>query len=132
VPTTLVDSNVLLDIATVRPTLGDLVVAALAKAADSGLLAINALIYAVVSIGFAAIEDLDDARPPDIYLRTPLPYEAAFLAYRRRAGATTSPLPDFYIGARARRAEAAASGSHRVPLSATHSTGCPVTSAIRS
>jgi len=136
--TTLVHSHVLLDIATSDPQWETWSSAVLAKAADSGLLAINPLIYAVVSIGFATIEDLDDALPPDSYLRTPLPHEAAFLAgraflaYRRRGGAKTSPLPDFYIGARARRAEAAASGSHRVPLSATHSTGCPVTSAMRS
>jgi predicted nucleic acid-binding protein len=39
--------------------------------------------------------------------REPLPYDAAFLAgksflaYRRRGGVRTSPLPDFYIGAHA-------------------------------
>lgn len=105
--TTLVDSNVLLDVATADPTWEQWSAGALAAAANSGLLAINPLIYAEVSIGFASIEDLDDALPPDIYLRTPLPYEAAFLAgkaflgYRRRGGARSAPLPDFYIGAHA-------------------------------
>jgi predicted nucleic acid-binding protein len=107
VTTTLVDSNVLLDVATADPTWEQWSAGALAAAANSGLLAINPLIYAEVSIGFASIEDLDDALPPDIYLRTPLPYEAAFLAgkaflgYRRRGGARSAPLPDFYIGAHA-------------------------------
>jgi predicted nucleic acid-binding protein len=53
------------------------------------------------------IEDLARALPADLYRREPLPYEAAFLAgksypaYRRRGGRRSSPLPDFYIGARA-------------------------------
>jgi predicted nucleic acid-binding protein len=105
--TTLVDSNVLLDIATSDPRWGTWSSTALARAADNGLLAINPLIYAEVSIGFATIEDLDEALPPEFYLRTPLPYEAAFLAgkaflaCRRRGGTKTAPLPDFYIGAHA-------------------------------
>jgi hypothetical protein len=45
--------------------------------------------------------------PADRFRREALPYEAAFLAgksflaYRRRGGTRTSPLPDFYIGAHA-------------------------------
>jgi predicted nucleic acid-binding protein len=105
--TTLVDSNVLLDVATDDPAWGAWSADALAQAADEGQLMINALIYAEVSAGFALIEDLDDALPADIYLRAPLPYEAAFLAgkafvaYRKRGGERTAPLPDFYIGAHA-------------------------------
>jgi predicted nucleic acid-binding protein len=63
--------------------------------------------YAEVSIGFGSIEDLDDALPPAVFAREPLPYEAgflagkAFVAYRRRGGARSVPLPDFYIGAHA-------------------------------
>lgn len=62
---------------------------------------------AEVSIRFDRIEELDDALPAEFFQRTPLPWEAAFLAgkcfvqYRRRGGAKTSPLPDFYIGAHA-------------------------------
>jgi predicted nucleic acid-binding protein len=79
----------------------------LATAADEGPLVINAIIYAEVSIGFGSIEELDDALPPEIFSREHLPYEAgflagkAFLAYRRRGGARSVPLPDFYIGAHA-------------------------------
>ena len=54
---------------------------------------------------------MEDALPPDLFRRDPLPWEAAFLAgkcfltYRRRGGVRTSPLPDFYIGAHAAVAE---------------------------
>lgn len=104
---TLVDSNVLLDVATEDSAWGRWSAEALARAADEGPLAINPLVYAEVSIGFGTIEELDDALPPETYVRVPLPYEAgflagkAFLAYRRRKGVKTSPLPDFYIGAHA-------------------------------
>jgi predicted nucleic acid-binding protein len=107
VTATLVDSNVLLDIATEDPAWYDWSAAALASAANDGPLVINAIVYAEVSIGFATIEDLDDALPPEVFARERLPYEAAFLAgkaflaYRRRGGARSVPLPDFYIGAHA-------------------------------
>lgn len=71
------------------------------------MLVINPLIYAEVSVGFARIEELEEAIPCELYLRQPLPFEAAFLAgkafltYRRRGGARLTPLPDFYIGAHA-------------------------------
>jgi predicted nucleic acid-binding protein len=107
VTTTLVDSNVLLDLATDDPRWGLWSAQALGAAADSGPLVINALVYAEVSIGFSTIEDLDDALPADAIEREPLPYEAAFLAgkaflaYRQRGGNRSAPLPDFYIGAHA-------------------------------
>jgi predicted nucleic acid-binding protein len=105
--TTLVDANVLLDVATNDPAWSDWSSRALESAANESPLAINALIYAEVSISFAKIEDLEEALPATLYRREPLPYEAAFLAgktflrYRRRGGAKTAPLPDFYIGAHA-------------------------------
>jgi predicted nucleic acid-binding protein len=112
----LVDSNVLLDIATEDPTWYDWSATALANAANDGTLIINAIIYAEVSIGFPAIEELDESLPPDTFLREALPFEAAFLAgkafltYRRHGGVRSSSptwrrpllaLPDFYIGAHA-------------------------------
>lgn len=103
----LVDSNVLLDIATNDPAWGDWSARALEQAADEAILVINALVYAEVSIGFQTIEDLEDALPSDLYRREDLPYEAAFLAgksflrYRHAGGTRRSPLPDFYIGAHA-------------------------------
>jgi len=105
--TTLVDSNVLLDIATVDATWFDWSSRALEEAANDSALAINALIYAEVSIGYTRIEELEQAIPVGIFRREPLPFEAAFLAgkaflhYRRRGGTRSSPLPDFYLGAHA-------------------------------
>jgi predicted nucleic acid-binding protein len=70
-------------------------------------MAINPLIYAEVSCGYDRIETLDDALPPEYFVREPLPWPAAFLAakaflkYRRRGGSRPTPLPDFYIGAHA-------------------------------
>jgi predicted nucleic acid-binding protein len=103
----LVDSNVLLDVATNDPAWGDWSAEALARTADEAILVINPLVYAEVSIGFDAIEDLEAALPIDLYRREELPYEAGFLAgkcflrYRRAGGLKRSPLPDFYIGAHA-------------------------------
>ncbi|HVZ72050.1 MAG TPA: type II toxin-antitoxin system VapC family toxin [Polyangia bacterium] len=105
--TTLVDSNVLLDVATGDPTWSSWSSEALEAAANESPLAINALIFAEVSVGYARVEELDRVIPSELFRREPLPYEAAFLAgkafvrYRRRGGARTSPLADFYIGAHA-------------------------------
>ncbi len=75
--------------------------------ADGSRPVINPIVYGQVSVGFARIEELDDALPASIFEREALPYEAAFLAgkaylaYPRRSGSKASPLPDFYIGAHA-------------------------------
>jgi len=103
----LVDSNVILDVATSDSTWTEWSEDALDKAASEAVLVINPLIYAEVSVGFARIEELEEALPAELFRRDPLPYEAAFLAgkcfldYRRRGGLRTSTLPDFYIGAHA-------------------------------
>jgi hypothetical protein len=103
----LVDSNVLLDVLTENPRWGSWSADALANQADRDVLAIDPIIYAEVSMGFVRIEDLDAALPPPTFHRLALPWEAAFLAgkcflaYRRRGGVRSSPLPDFYIGAHA-------------------------------
>jgi hypothetical protein len=103
----LVDSNVLLDIATNDPDWGGWSGRVLAEAAEHTTLIINPIIYAEVSVGYTTIEALDAALPVTLYHREPLPWEAGFLAgkcfllYRRRGGARNSPLPDFYIGAHA-------------------------------
>jgi len=104
---TLVDTCVLLDTLTDDPTWADWSEAAMSSAGETGSLVVNAIIYAEVAAGFEAIEDLDEALPPDLFRREPLPYHAgflasrAFLAYRRNSGTKRSPLPDFYIGAHA-------------------------------
>ena len=101
------DSNVLLDIATNDAKWSVWSEAALAECSEHTNLVINPIVYAEVSIGFRTIETLNAALPANLYRREPLPWEAGFLAgkcflaYRRRGGQKTSPMPDFYIGAHA-------------------------------
>lgn len=103
----LIDSNVLLDVATGDPNWGEWSTRALAEAVEYAVLIINPIVYAEVSVGYSTIDALDAALPAALYRREALPWEAGFLAgkcftqYRRRGGLRTSPLPDFYIGAHA-------------------------------
>jgi predicted nucleic acid-binding protein len=103
----LVDANVLLDILTEDAEWKEWSSARLAECANSGLLHINPIIYAEVSVGFERIEELEDSLPHSYFRREALPWEAAFLAgkcfvrYRRDGGSRRSPIPDFYIGAHA-------------------------------
>ncbi|MEV6287225.1 type II toxin-antitoxin system VapC family toxin [Kribbella sp. NPDC051770] len=105
--TTLVDSCVLLDVLTGDPQWGEWSAQAIATAEVEGELVINPLIYAEVSAGYQQVEEVDAALPANLFRREPLPYEAgflaakAFLAYRKRGGTKTAPLPDFFIGAHA-------------------------------
>jgi predicted nucleic acid-binding protein len=98
---------VILDVVTDDPRWREWSSSMLARCAERGMLVINPIVYAEVSIGFERVEELDEALPADSFLREPLPWEAAFLAgkcfleYRRRGGSRRSPLPDFYIGAHA-------------------------------
>ena len=75
--------------------------------ANGVLVDINPIIFAEVSTGYETIEALEDAVPPALYLREPLPWEAGFLAgecfllYRRRGRRRHSPLRGFSIGAHA-------------------------------
>lgn len=103
----LVDSNVLIDIASVDPAWGAWSTAALRRAQDESVVVINPIVYGELAVGFPAIEELDASLPADLYRREGIPYQAAYLAgqcyrdYRRRGGPRTSALPDFYIGAHA-------------------------------
>lgn len=103
----LVDSNVLLDVVGERGQWSTWSEAALQATASLARLVVNPVIFAEVSVRYSRIEDLDAALPANLFDREPLPYEAAFLAgkayldYRRRGGARSSPLPDFFIGAHA-------------------------------
>jgi len=106
-PRTLVDANVLLDLVTGDSDWVAWSVRQLNDARRDGGVAINPIVYAEVSVGYARIEDCDQAFPESQLERLPLPWEAAFLAgkvfkaYRKSGGSRLSPLPDFYIGAHA-------------------------------
>ncbi|MFV2197071.1 type II toxin-antitoxin system VapC family toxin [Nocardiopsis sp. LOL_012] len=103
---TMVDSCVLIDVIKEDPLWAEWSATALTKAADTGRVVINQLVYAEVSLSLAAPGQLDAALD-DLVDREDLPWKAAELAaaahaeYRRRGGAKTSPMPDFYIGAHA-------------------------------
>jgi hypothetical protein len=107
VPGALVDSNVLLDVLTEDPKWFSWSSEWLARCADEAEIVVNPIVYAEVSVGFDRVEDVESALPQDVFVRSPLPWDAAFLAgkcfqaYRRRGGQRRSPLPDFYVGAHA-------------------------------
>jgi predicted nucleic acid-binding protein len=98
---------VIIDVVTGNPHWAEWSSSMLAHCAERGMLVINPIIYAEVSVGFERIEELDEVLPADSFRREPLPWDAAFLAgkcflaYRRQGGTRRSPLPDFYIGAHA-------------------------------
>lgn len=104
---TLVDSIVLIDVATGGSEWADWSASMITRVAEEGRVVINPIIYAEVSLGFDRIEELEEAIPVEYFAREDLPWEAAFLAgqifleYRRAGGARRAPLPDFYIGAHA-------------------------------
>ena len=95
----LVDSNVIIDVLTQDATWRLWSEAALIDAANRDEIAINPIIYAEIASGFATMAALDHHLGE--FRRLALPYEAGFIAGRRRGGVRTSPLPEFYIGAHA-------------------------------
>jgi predicted nucleic acid-binding protein len=101
----LVDSNVLIDVATSDPRWGEQSQEALVRLGRAHELVINPIIFAEVSISFDRIEHVDGLLPPGVFRRENVPWEAAFLAgnafvaYRKAGGERSSPLPDFFIGA---------------------------------
>lgn len=103
----LVDTNVLLDVVTDDPAWADWSQHQLESAALRDRLAINDVIYAELSIGFARIEELDGVLEEAGIALAEIPRPALFLAgkvfrdYRRRGGGKTAVLPDFFIGAHA-------------------------------
>jgi predicted nucleic acid-binding protein len=103
----LVDSNVILDLATDDAVWSEWSRAEMRRLADGATLVINPLIYAEISVRYETVEELEAVVPAELFQRDHLPYAAALLAakcfraYRRRGGVRTSPLPDFYIGAHA-------------------------------
>jgi predicted nucleic acid-binding protein len=65
------------------------------------------VIYAELSVAYQKISELEDLIERAGFQVLPIPREALFLAgkafvnYRRRTGAKTGVLPDFFIGAHA-------------------------------
>jgi predicted nucleic acid-binding protein len=105
--TVLVDSNVLMDVASDDSVWGPWSREALERVAGDDLLVVNPIVYAEVSAGYDRIEDVEMLLAAGDFRKEQLPFEAgflagrAFVAYRKRGGRSRSPLPDFYIGAHA-------------------------------
>lgn len=106
-PFVLIDSNVLLDIFEDDPVWYMWSRTTLNTYAATHRLCINAVIYSEVSVGFQSFSELDVILHQTGVKLLQLPREAlfdagkVFLQYRKRGGARTSTLPDFFIGAHA-------------------------------
>lgn len=102
----LVDSNLILDVATDDPVWGDWSDCQFTKYQKGGLL-INPVIYAELCAGARSADDVDSLLEQLKLEYRELPREALFLAakaflqYRRSGGTKLLPLPDFFIGAQA-------------------------------
>ncbi len=101
----LVDTNVISDVIHADPDWEEWAEVHLLE--HFGGLIINPIIYAELSCRATSVEELDDTLAPFELLFLEIPKEAlflsaqAFVAYRKRGGNKTSPLPDFFIGAHA-------------------------------
>jgi predicted nucleic acid-binding protein len=103
----LVDSNVLLDIATSDATWMVWSEQQLRNVISQGPVLINPIIHAELAPAFTTAADLDRWLDAGVFVRRSIPYSAAWLAaqafvkYRRAGGSRSAPLPDFFIGAHA-------------------------------
>ena len=104
---TLVDTNVLLDVATNDRVWADWSLRQLDAAALRGPLLINDIIYAELSVRYVRVEDVNVFIDTAGLTLERLPRAALFLAgkvfqdYRASGGVRTGVLPDFFIGAHA-------------------------------
>jgi predicted nucleic acid-binding protein len=103
----LVDTNVLLDLVTDDPLWAEWSQRQLDFAAAQDEIAINDVVYAELSIGYARIEELDEMIDTAGLVSAQIPHAALFLAgkaferYRAAGGVKIGVLPDFFLGAHA-------------------------------
>ena len=103
----LVDTNVLVDVVQDDPQWADWSIRQLRAQAMLHELAINAIVYAELSLSFSTIEALERTVGTLQLAVRDIPRPALFLAgkafaqYRRRGGIEAQVLPDFLIGAHA-------------------------------
>lgn len=103
----MIDTNVLLDLFTDDPNWSAWSAAQLDRLALMGPLLLNEIVYAELSVSFAAPDELDEALNRIAVEMAPTPRSALFLAgkaygrYRSAGGTRTGVLADFFIGAHA-------------------------------
>lgn len=104
---TLVDTNVLLDVATDDPRFAEWSIGQLEAASLAGPLLINDVVYAELSVRYERRERLDEFVAAARLEFAAMPKDALFLAakafarYRNSGGERAGVLPDFFIGAQA-------------------------------
>ncbi|MBU2483526.1 MAG: type II toxin-antitoxin system VapC family toxin [Alphaproteobacteria bacterium] len=104
---TLVDTNVLIDIAFRDPDWRDWSRDRMAEALKQGALVINPVIFSEFSYRYESLEEVDALLDPSEFQREHLPWASAFAAgrafrfYRSNGGSRERTLPDFLIGAHA-------------------------------
>ncbi|MCO6185067.1 type II toxin-antitoxin system VapC family toxin [Rhizobium sp. L1K21] len=104
---TMIDTNILVDIAVRDPEWIEWSRKKIAEAARRGALVINQIIFAEFSVRYSNAAEVEAILPADEFIRESLPWNASFAAgrafgaYRRAGGARNRVLPDFLIGAHA-------------------------------
>ena len=104
---TLVDTNIILDLVTNDAVWASWSIRQLDAATLKGPLMVNSVVYAELSVRFAAIEALNAMLDRAGIALMEIPRPALFLAgkafqrYRAAGGARSGVLPDFFIGAHA-------------------------------
>lgn len=103
----LVDTNVLIDVVDSDPIWANWSQDQLDAATAIGIAAINDVVYAELSMGYAQLAELDQMMAETGITLVPIPRIAlftagrAFMRYRAGGGSRTGVLPDFFIGAQA-------------------------------
>jgi predicted nucleic acid-binding protein len=104
---TLVDTNVILDVATNDPKWADWSLHRLDAAAIRGAVLLNAVVYAEFSVSYTRLEEVDRVLEDAGFEMAEIPRPALFLAgkvfqrYRAKGGTRNGVLPDFFVGAHA-------------------------------
>lgn len=104
---TLVDTNILVDLAMVGSGWHGWSRRKMLDVFKDGPVLINPIIYSEFSVRYDDVDEVDRLLPQDEFRRENLPWPAAFAAaaafrlYRRAGGGRERILPDFFIGAHA-------------------------------